>query len=449
MSTDDPRLCILGGGLAGNLLAICLARRGFSVQVLERRQQYENSVSSGGRSINLALASRGIAALEKFEAFDAIEPLLIPMAGRMLHEVGKPPAFVPYGQSSQECIYSVSRSELNFQLYKIATEVYGVRFRFDCECTGIESDSLYPILRFGNATELLPSKTVFATDGAGSAIRRSLEGMGAVESSETFLDHGYKELTIAARAKGTFALDPGALHIWPRGEFMLIALANKDGSFTVTLFLPMTGTTSFQSLNEASIEAFFAAQFPDALPLFEDLQGQFTANPTGILGTVRCAPWSHSGRYLLMGDAAHAIVPFHGQGMNAAFEDVLVLDQLLDKQLDWAATFHAFEQARLNNTEAIADMAIENYLEMRDTVRDPKFLLQRELALELERRYPNQFIPRYSMVMFHPEIPYCEAQTRGARQKQLLIELTQDAQRISDVDFDAADALIASLSSSS
>lgn len=265
------------------------------------------------------------------------------------------------------------------------------------------------------------------------------------------LAHGYKELSIAPRrsAESTqFALEPGALHIWPRGEFMLIALPNTDASFTATLFLALTGSPGFDTIGPAEIESFFATQFPDALSLIEAIREQFERNAVGELGTVRCNRW-HAGNCLLIGDAAHAIVPFHGQGMNAAFEDVTALDEMLEEsrngESDWPEFFAEFERRRLDNTNAIADMAIENYEEMRDTVRDPRFLLRRELALELERRFPAQFASRYSMVMFHPEIPYAQAYARGALQQAILHELTVQAVSLDDVDFSHAAALLRQL----
>lgn len=265
------------------------------------------------------------------------------------------------------------------------------------------------------------------------------------------LAHGYKELSIAPKRdeeSPRFALHPGALHIWPRGQFMLIALPNTDASFTATLFLALNGNPGFDTIGPAEVESFFAAQFPDALRLIEAIRQQFEKNVVGELGTVRCDKW-HAGKCLLIGDAAHAIVPFHGQGMNAAFEDVAALDTLLEEsshgEADWPEIFAEFERRRIDNTNAIADMAIENYEEMRDTVRDPGFLLRRELALELERRFPAQFASRYSMVMFHPEIPYAQAYTRGARQQAILHDLTERAASLGDIDFSRAAALVKEL----
>ncbi|MBV9697153.1 MAG: FAD-dependent monooxygenase, partial [Gammaproteobacteria bacterium] len=258
--------------------------------------------------------------------------------------------------------------------------------------------------------------TLFATDGAGSGVRASLAAQALTSVRESWLDHDYKELTIPAERAG--ALEREALHIWPRGGFMLIALPNTDGSFTATLFLARAGFASLAS--PEAVQAFFAREFPDAVPLMPDLLAEFARHPQGALGTVHTLPWHAGGDVLLLGDAAHAIVPFHGQGMNAAFEDCVVFDALLDTPAPWAERFARFEAARRPNTEAIAQMALENYREMRDAVLDATFLRRKELALALERHFPGRFIPRYAMVMFHPEIPYAEALRRGALQAELL-----------------------------
>jgi kynurenine 3-monooxygenase len=334
---------------------------------------------------------------------------------------------LPYGQAANECIWSVSRAALNARLHELARECGGADYRFNHECLGF--DAATHLLRFkshAGETTIRPGM-LLATDGAGSIIRRGLAASGQVEAREELLDHGYKELQIPARRDGDFALAPEGLHIWPRGGFMLIALPNLDRSFTATLFLPQRGEPGFDTVTAASAQQFFAAQFPDALPLLPDLAREYATRPVGTLGTVRCRPWSHNsadGRHaLLVGDAAHAIVPFHGQGMNAAFEDCACLDRLLgDIGPDWPRVIARFEGERRDNTRAIAAMALENYVEMRDGVRDPAFERRARLAFELERRFPGRFIPRYSMVMFHPEIPYAEVERRGQIQAGILNE---------------------------
>ena len=424
---EPPPVNIVGAGLAGALLALLLARRGLAVALYERRPDPRQMRPERGRSINLALAARGMQALARATVLERVRPLLIPMRGRMVHERGGTAALQPYGQRAHEVIYSVGRADLNRVLIEEAARHAGVSVRFNQQCLGADPKTRELSLRDGESGReyQVPLGPTIATDGAGSAVRASLAAAGLVRVREDWLDHDYKELTVAPQAAG--ALEPQALHIWPRGGFMLIALPNTDGSFTATLFLARMGAQSFAALDSSSaVQEFFAREFPDALPLLPDLAAQFAAHPQGQLGTVHAAPWHLGGAVLLLGDAAHAIVPFHGQGMNAAFEDCAELDALLGGQPPgWAELFARFEQARRPNTGAIAQMALENYLEMRDAVLDAGFVRRKALAMALERRFPERFIPRYSMVMFHPEIPYAEAQRRGAVQEQLLHELDQ------------------------
>jgi kynurenine 3-monooxygenase len=415
---------IVGAGLAGALLALLLARRQLRVVLYERRPDPRQAAPERGRSINLALAARGMRALERAGVMERVRPLLIPMRGRMVHELSGQATLQPYGQREHEVIWSVGRAELNRVLIEEAARHAGVSVRFSQLCLG--ADVRAQRLRFcnqpdGAAYDVALTPTI-ATDGAGSAVRASLAAAGLLRVREEWLDHDYKELTVPAAAAG--ALERNALHIWPRGGFMLIALPNTDGSFTATLFLARGGPMSFAALGtpQAVVE-FFRREFADALPLLPDLPVQFAAHPQGQLGTVHTDPWHVAGQVLLLGDAAHAIVPFHGQGMNAAFEDCSVLDALLAQHDDWQALFSEFEHSRRPNTAAIAQMALENYTEMRDTVLDARFVRRKAIAMGLERRFPERFIPRYSMVMFHPEIPYAEASRRGAVQEQLLEEL--------------------------
>ncbi|HLY51819.1 MAG TPA: NAD(P)/FAD-dependent oxidoreductase [Steroidobacteraceae bacterium] len=416
---------IVGAGLAGALLALLLARRGFTVTLYERRPDPRQASPERGRSINLALAARGIAALERAGVMASVWPLAIEMRGRMVHELSGAARLQPYGQRAHEVIYSVGRADLNRLLIDQAVRHPGVTVHFSQQA--LDADPSRDRLRLRDLTsgaerEVALTPTI-ATDGAGSAVRASLAAAGLVGVREDWLDHDYKELTIPPSA-GARALERHALHIWPRGGFMLIALPNTDGSFTATLFLARTGEESFAALSTPrAVEAFFAREFPDAQALIPRLLEEFAHNPQGQLGTVHTTPWRAGGHVLLLGDAAHAIVPFHGQGMNAAFEDCRVFDELLDAHERWQTLFAAFEQARRPNTEAIARMALENYAEMRDAVLDARFVRRKALALELERRFPERFIPRYSMVMFHPEIAYAEALRRGALQAQLLEQL--------------------------
>jgi kynurenine 3-monooxygenase len=439
------RIAIIGGGPAGSLLAILLARRGLKPIVIERGASFSSGTPRGGRSINLALAARGIAALRRVGIEGDVARLLIPMRGRMLHDLGGQQRFLPYGQRATEEIYSVSRAALNTLLYELAARRHGVEYRFGEQCVDVERGGT-PIIEANGVRQRLAADIVFAADGAGSEVRRALAANGAITASEELLDHGYKELTLDARSGG-FALEPHALHIWPRGGFMLIGLPNPDHTFTATLFLPHRGESSFAGIDARAASAFFAREFPDAVPLIPELERDYASHPVGHLGTVHCRPWSFADRLLLVGDAAHAIVPFHGQGMNAAFEDCVVLDDLIGLygnggDYDWPAVFAAFEAARAPNARAIAEMALENYREMRDEVRDTKFELRAALSFELERRFPGRFIPRYSMVMFHPEISYAEAQRRGTLQARVLDEATADADTLQQVDLARAENLV-------
>ncbi|HYM43968.1 MAG TPA: FAD-dependent monooxygenase, partial [Steroidobacteraceae bacterium] len=364
------------------------------------------------------------AALERAGVMARVWPLTIEMRGRMVHERSGPAALQPYGQRPHEVIYSVGRADLNRILIEEALRHPGVTLRFSQQALSadVAGDRLRLRDLAGGAEREVALAPTIATDGAGSALRASLAAAGLLAVREEWLDHDYKELTIPASAAG--ALERHALHIWPRGGFMLIALPNTDGSFTATLFLTRGGERGFAALGTpGAVAAFFAREFPDAVALIPQLLDEFARNPQGQLGTVHAAPWHAGGGVLLLGDAAHAIVPFHGQGMNAAFEDCRVLDDLIGAHEHWEALFTAFERARRPNTEAIAQMALENYGEMRDAVLDARFVRLKSLAMGLERRFPDRFIPRYSMVMFHPEIPYAEALRRGALQARMLEEL--------------------------
>jgi kynurenine 3-monooxygenase len=434
-----PEVTLVGAGLAGSLLAIFLARRGHRVSLLERRLDPRKTGASGGRSINLALANRGIAALEEVGVMDRVRPELIPMAGRMLHDEDGRLKLIPYGNKPHEVINSVSRAGLNALLLDAAEATGRVSIRFGETVTGVD---------FANR-QVLPQATPYdvllGTDGSASAVRAAILERTRGRIDVDPLGHGYKELSIPPADGGGagFRMEKNALHIWPRGEYMLIALPNIDGSFTVTLFLPNHGEESFDALTTPeSVLALFRRRFADAIPLMPRLAEDFFENPTGHLETIRCAPWSFEDHALVLGDAAHAIVPFHGQGMNAAFEDCSALDRCLDDPPQpWNEIFAEFEKRRRPNTDAIADMALENYVEMRSTVREPKFQLKKDLSFRLEERHPGRFIPRYSMVMFHT-LPYAEAQRRGAIQEKILDELTSGAASVDDVDLARADHLI-------
>lgn len=440
----DETVTVVGAGLAGSLLAIVLARRGHRVRLYERQRDMRRFPVDAGRSINLALAARGIRALELAGVMNEVRPLLVPLPGRMLHDLNGKLTFVPYGQRPHEVIYSVSRPGLNCILLD-AAERAGVELLFGHPAIGADFTRQRVMFR-NDATqriEEIDMRCVFGTDGAGSVLRRTMVEQLRIDCTEELLEHGYKELTLPALPNGEPRIDKHGLHIWPRGGFMLIALPNIDGTFTMTLFLSMTGPESFETLTTpASIEAFFSRHFPDVPQLMPELAEEFLGHPTGVMGTVRSQQWSVSDRLLLVGDAAHAITPFHGQGMNCCFEDCRELDQFLLQSTDWSGAFREFESSRRPNTNAIADMALENYLEMRDTVRDPKFHLHKALSLELERRHPQRFVPRYSMVMFRDDIPYAIAYERGRIQNEILHALTTRADTLAAVDFDAAARMI-------
>jgi len=404
---------IIGAGLAGSLLAILLAKRGFKVTVYERRADPRLAVVDGGRSINLALAARGIRGLELAGVLGRVMKFAIPMRGRMVHEHDGAAALQLYGVRPDEVIYSVARSELNRVLIEAADEMPNVAFRFGQLCLGLAHEKNVLELRDEVTGHIYhaDAQPSIATDGAGSAVRDALVAREVATVREELLDHEYKELTIPP-VDGKPALEVNALHIWPRGGFMLIALPNPDATFTATLFLARSGANSFEGLgSQAAVEEFFAREFPSANALMPDLVREFLEHPQGSLGTVYTKGWHLNGEVLLLGDAAHAIVPFHGQGMNCAFEDCAELDRLMDEHHGWAGLFEAFEHTRRPNTDAIAQMALENYVEMREAVLDPDYRRKKAEAEELEKKDPN-FIPRYSMVMFHPEIPYREAQAR-------------------------------------
>ncbi len=423
---------IAGGGLAGALLAVMLAHRGIAVNVFERRPDPRERAADTGRSINLALAARGIAALDHAELMPQVRPTMLPMRGRMIHDRGadSKPHLLPYGQRDDEIIYSVGRAALNTVLIEAAARLPQVALHFDSTCTSIDPESGALCVQ-DNATGIVRTindAVTIATDGAGSAIRTGLARAGRIAVKESPLAHDYKELHIAPSGVD-YALYPQALHVWPRHGYMLIALPNPDRSFTATLFAPHTGEPGFNTLGtDTAVQEFFEREFPTAAALIPNLTLQFRKHPQGHLGTVHADPWACGGT-LLLGDAAHAIVPFHGQGMNAAFEDCRVLDRLISEagtQPDWPALFAAFDARRRLDTEAIAAMALENYAEMRSAVLDARFLRQKAWALQLERLYPERFIPRYAMVMFHPEISYSEALRRGGVQQLILDVLDQE-----------------------
>ncbi|MEM7271477.1 MAG: NAD(P)/FAD-dependent oxidoreductase [Actinomycetota bacterium] len=413
---ENGPIVIIGAGQAGALLAALLARQGHDVTVYESRPDLRRVDIDAGRSINLALATRGIVPLIDAGVIDRVDAITIPMRGRMIHAVGEPiPELQPYGTAAHEVIHSVSRTDLNAILLDAAEATGRVTIEFDAPVRSVDFDA--SVVRFdGGRTE--PFGVAFGADGAGSRVRKAMAEAGSCVFATDWLDHDYKELTLPPASAGVHLLDPHALHIWPRGEFMLIALANPEGDFTVTLFAPKDTIAAL--VDRVSIDRFFGDWFPGFASLVPDLADQFLENPTGALGTMRARGWSHDGRGVIVGDAAHAIVPFHGQGMNAALESVRILDRhLRANPEDVAAAFAGYEAERKPDADAIADMALDNYLEMRSGVVDPDYLAKRELALILEQRHPRYLRPRYNMVMFST-MPYAEAKRRARTQAEII-----------------------------
>lgn len=424
-----------------------LGRLGYRVTVFEKRADMRQQSVDAGRSINLALAQRGIHALEKADLMEEVEKLLIPMRGRMLHSVSGELDFSPYGQREEEVIYSVSRSGLNELMMTAAESSQLVDLKFEQDVQSIDFENKQITLQdlSDDRNHTAKYEVLLGTDGAGSRVRRALlAAVGGNDHSE-LLDHDYKELTIPSSSDGSHLIDRESLHIWPRGGYMLIALPNLDGSFTVTLFLQKQGSPSFADLNDkASVDDFFKTEFPDAFELIPNVSDEFFANPTGILGTVRCTPWRLDDSVLLLGDASHAIVPFHGQGMNSGFEDcALFIDLLAQHDHDWPAAMADFDRNRKDDADAIADMALENYITMRDSVTDAKFRFKKKLGFLLEQKFPERFVPRYSLVMFH-RLPYSQAYKRGQIQNEILNELTEGCRDVDEVDLAKAAELIES-----
>jgi kynurenine 3-monooxygenase len=445
MSPDRP-LSIVGAGLAGALLATLLARRGWQVDVFERRGDPRVAGYAGGRSINLALAERGLHALREAGAAEAVLRQAVMMRGRMVHFADGSQQLQRYGRDDSEVIWSVSRAELNIVLLD-AAEAAGARLHFDRRLDAVDFDAR--TARFVDDRDGDVHAHGFAAllgaDGAGSALRAAMASRADLGERQAPLGHGYKELEIPPAADGGFRIEPNALHIWPRGGYMCIALPNDERTFTVTLFLPntgdpATGTPGFDRVRDgADARALFARDFPDALPLIPDLEADFERNPVGALGTLYLDRWHLGGDAVLLGDAAHAMVPFHGQGMNCAFEDCTALARHLAAAPDPAAAFAAFEAERLPNALAIQAMALENYVEMRDRVDDADYLLQRALERALAERHPDRFVPRYAMVTFR-RIPYATAYARGRIQRELLEEATRGRDSLDDIDRARLDA---------
>lgn len=448
MPTDpDKHLTIIGAGLAGSLLAILLARRGWVVDVYEKRGDPRVQGYAGGRSINLALAERGRHALLQAGAEAPVMAQAVMMRGRMVHSADGRLELQRYGRDDSEVIWSVHRGDLNLTLLALA-ESAGARMHFHRRLDSVDFAAQRLVLadeRDGTRQDVAFNALIGA-DGAGSSLREAMDRHTPLGVRSELLDHAYKELEIPPGVDGGFRMEPNALHIWPRGQYMCIALPNDEKTFTVTLFMAArndgSGDPSFESVaTPAQARALFERDFPDALALIPDLEADWAANPPGVLGTIRLDRWRIAGRALLLGDAAHAMVPFHGQGMNCAFEDCVALAQHLDMAPSLDAAFAAFEAERMPDAAAIQQMALENYIEMRDKVDDADFLLQRALEQALHARHPDRFVPHYAMVSFM-RIPYSLALARSEIQRGILVDATRGRSSLDGIDWPALDRTV-------
>lgn len=415
------KVIIVGAGLCGTLLALRMAQRGYEVSVYEKRPDQRKEEFVGGRSINLALSNRGLQALEMVGIKEEILQDCIPMNGRMIHPLNGESWNSPYSGREQDYINSVSREELNMSLLEAADRFDNLTVTFEVQVSEVNvEEAQITFVNKDGETKTDQGAILIGTDGAGSVVRRSL----GVNYSTDFLDHGYKELSIDPTDNGGFKIFKNALHIWPRGQFMVIALPNLDGSFTVTMFHPYEGEFGFNNLDdEQALEHCFKTHYPGLIELMPNYKKEYADNPVGKLGTVRCYPWQAFGKTLIMGDASHAIVPFYGQGMNAAFEDVYVFNQVLDEhEGDWGKIFEVFQDRRKPDADAIADLAVDNFYEMRDHVDDPAFKEKRKLEMQLEQGF-DSYYSKYSMVTFKEELSYAEAKKRGRKQDDLLLEI--------------------------
>lgn len=427
-TTRQPsKIIIVGAGLCGSLLAVRMAQRGFKVALYEKRPDMRGQVLDAGRSINLALSNRGLMALETAGLKDRILKECIPMRGRFVHPLGGDPFLSPYSGRAEDYINSVSRPGLNLVLLEEADKNEDVEVKFETKVTHVDLENAKITYIENGETKHDKGAIVIGTDGAGSAIRRSMMGQTTrllFNYSQHFLRHGYKELSIHPKEGGGWKIEKEALHIWPRGDFMIIALPNLDGSFTLTMFHRFDGEIGFNNLTtKAKVKAFFEEYYPTLLPYIPHYQEEFFENPVGTLGTIKCYPWQAYGKALIMGDAAHAIVPFYGQGMNASLEDVRVFDETLEEfGEDWEKVFTVFQDRRKANADAIADLAIDNFYEMRDHVDDVNFIRKRKIELQLEQQFPDYY-SKYSLVTFKPNLPYEQAMKQGRTQDKLLLEL--------------------------
>ena len=433
MKSKKENILIIGAGLCGSLLALRLGQRGYQVKLIEKRPDLRKTEQDAGRSINLAFSDRGMKAMKMVGLQEEVKKLCIPMLGRMIHDTKGNKFMSLYSGQEDKYINSISRPGLNMLLLDVAEKLPNVTLLFNQSCQSVDLENTTAVFKDYKTKEETTHNAdiIFGTDGAGSVIRNQMyiNKKLRLSFSIDWLSHSYKELTIPATKDGGFKTDHNALHIWPRGENMLISLPNLDGSFTVTLFLAhATGNDNFEKLNTPEkVSEYFEREFPDAKKLMPNLIDEFFENPTGNLGTVKCYPWSTYGKTLIIGDAAHAIVPFYGQGMNASFEDVLVLDTFIDKyEGDWKTTFSEFQKERKKDADAIADLAIDNFHEMKEHTANPLFQEKRKLEVAFEDHYPEKYNSKYSLVTFNADIPYSEAMKRGRAQDKAILNLLDD-----------------------
>ncbi|HYW09471.1 MAG TPA: NAD(P)/FAD-dependent oxidoreductase [Longimicrobium sp.] len=427
----STRVTIVGAGLAGSLLAVYLGRRGWTVEVYERRAdpRLVDGEALERRSINLGLSHRGIVALTRAGVLERVLATAVRARGRVIHATDGRVEFQPYGSDDRECLYSISRAELNRALIDRAEEHPGVTFHFGWRCESLDRDTAAALFRDGaGASRRVEADFVIGADGAFSAVRQMMQHGQRANFEQEFLEWGYKELTLPPAPGGGSAVELQALHIWPRGDALIVTHPNPDGSHTVTVFLPWDGPRSLATLTTPDeVEAYFRATFPDLVPLVPDLAGEFLRNPAGTLVSMRTAPWHHRGRVVLVGDGCHAVYPFYGQGMNAAMEDCAVLDACLDAHPDDRdAAFRAYQTARKANTDALCELVKQNFVELRDTANQPAFVARKKLDLLLSRLAPGRWMPLYGMVV-HTTMPYAEALARHHRQERIRRWLGVDA----------------------
>lgn len=418
----NTKFVLIGSGLAGGLLAAYLGRRGYDVDLHERRADPREGNIVGGRSINLAISTRGIHALEQIGIADEVLQHAIPMRGRMIHDKSGTLHFSPYDVDPEKCINSIGRAALNTAVIEAAQRYSNVHVHFNHKCSDVDLEAATAQVETENGEVTGHGDTVIGVDGAFSAVRKAMQRkIGNFHYDESYLAHGYKELTIPPGPDGSWRMEKNALHIWPRKSFMMIALPNPDGSFTCTLFWEFEGPRSFATVKtDDDVRRFFGEEFPDAVPLMPTLLEDFRQNPTGSLVTIRCAPWSYRDKVCLVGDAAHAVVPFYGQGMNAAFEDCVVLDECLEKfPNDRERAFAEYFSRRKENADALADLAIGNFIEMRDKTASKTFQAKRKIDHLLEATLPGIYLPLYTMVTF-TRIPYAQAARRARLQDRFV-----------------------------